>query len=465
MIKVIMEPFKIIKAFGEENVTKFIDMIHNIFNIRIKDCNITNLSGRYTLKTDTYEFEYTIVDEGSNKTTPDYYMYTDDKNYFIEETSCELSSSGNNTQLQRSSKNNSARIHDTCIYYCSGNEECDLRKKKADCYAFRLWKTSNVKVFFKNKFTMDSYDKLLPYSSIEELVSHYRETVPKTKRDILSYNKDLNIINLKLNVLMSKYNLIKAKKSLDHDPGKGSLCLLLLAIDNLISKKPTSKKPTIILENIAHEQKQIVYNSSGNKILRTLKNYMDNGYNIQFKFSQEYKDIKIDMRKINSYESICPFKDLPSSSEKIISMYHSLKKELFNNIIFENHARSENSKIRYKLNTLVFPKLKRAKPDIILETIKNIEIIEAECYDNLKKGQAQIVGWSNNKKLYEFYKKTCSFEKDLEIYLELYDSNDRFNGDFSDPKYKNVKYIMNTKCRWFENKNYEPLQFQDIKLI
>lgn len=450
-----MDPFKIIKAYGEENVTKFIDMIYNIFEIIIESCIPTNLSGCYILKTKTYEFEYTIVDEGSNKTTPDYYIYTDHKNYFIEETSCELSSSGNNTQCQRASKYKSARSEDHCIYYCSGNEPCDLIKKKSDNYAFRLWKTSGVDVIFKNKITMDSYDKMLPYGSFEELVSNYTKIVPEMNKDLLSYKKDLNIIHLKLNVFGSKYNLIKAKKSLDNDPGKGQLCLLLLAVDKLFSKKPT-----LILENIAHKQKQIVYGTSGNKILRTLKDYIDNGYNIQFTFSQEYKDIKIDIHKINSYESICPFKVDPSSSEKQVSMLHILKKELYEKIIFENHARSENSKIEYKLNILCFPKyLKQSKPDIILET-DTMEIIEAERFENIKKGQAQIVCWSNNKKLYEFYKNTCSFEKDLAIYLELYDSNDKFNGDFSDPKYKNVKYILNTKCIWFENKNYEPLQFK-----
>jgi hypothetical protein len=34
-----------------------------------------------------------------------------------------------------------------------------------------------------------------------------------------------------------------------------------------------------------------------------------------------------------------------------------------------------------------------------------------------------------------------------------------FNGDFSDPKFENVKYILNKNGQWFENKYFKPLYF------
>ena len=48
----------------------------------------------------------------------------------------------------------------------------------------------------------------------------------------------------------------------------------------------------------------------------------------------------------------------------------------------------------------------------------------------------------------------------MDIYLELYDQKNEFNGDFSLPKFKNVKYILNANGIWYENTDhYEPLQF------
>ena len=54
----------------------------------------------------------------------------------------------------------------------------------------------------------------------------------------------------------------------------------------------------------------------------------------------------------------------------------------------------------------------------------------------------------------------CKFNEEMDIYLELYDRNNEFNGDFSPAKFKNVKYILNANGVWYENTDYyEPLKF------
>lgn len=444
---------QIINASGEESVIKFINMLKNIFNITVKSYIETNEAGRYLLITNDYEFNYTIVDEDTDKITPDYYIVTNKENFYIEETSCELSSSGNNTQLQRATKFiPKINSNDVCIYYIEGNDINNL-KNNNNHYCFKQWKTTNIKVHFKNEDTMKYYSQLEPYTNYEELTSHYKDIVKENFAHILTYDKKTNCILIILNIYKSKYNLLK-KGSLNNDPGKGSLSLLLLTIHN-ISKKNNLKKPTIILENIVLQQNQIIYSHCGNKILRSINHFIINGgYDIRFKFTN---NIVFDINKFNSYTNICPFKNRVSHSEKIVSMHHRTYKTEKNEIIlFENHARSENSKI----NNITFPKFKTGKPDMIIKNDNKIYFIEAETYNNLKKGLKQIEKWSHSKELYDFYILKCKFKEKLEFYIELYDKQCLFNGDFSDTKFNHVRFILNSKCVWFVNHNYIPYYFK-----
>jgi len=87
-----------------------------------------------------------------------------------------------------------------------------------------------------------------------------------------------------------------------------------------------------------------------------------------------------------------------------------------------------------------------------------VYIIESELYTNFVKGQIQINEWTTHEDTYNFYNELCKYEN-MEIFLELYDSMNEFNGDFSDPKFENVKYILNKNGQWFENKYFKPLYF------
>ena len=113
-------------------------------------------------------------------------------------------------------------------------------------------------------------------------------------------------------------------------------------------------------------------------------------------------------------------------------MFHVSTLPVNQNIVFEQHARSENTKITYNRTILDFPKWDKTKPDIIIQdTNKNkVEIIEAEKYEKLKTGQEQINKWISTA-LRNFYTQTCNITEDMDIYLELYDQKNEFNGDFS----------------------------------
>ena len=477
--------FKIEKAYGEESPIRLLVILKILFGENFKYFPINKKPSNYKIKSNSYEFIYMISDPSDeNKTSPDFYLQTNQKyNYFIEDTGCKINDSGNNAQNQRATKfiPKIFENKDKLFYILSDNNIIDFKNPKSRAkleYPFKQWRTSNVNLIFENITTMKNYISLDPYTDYNQLIEHH-DQVARITEGIFNYDISNNTICLHLNIKGSKYNLIKSNNGLTHDPGIGSLALLLQTIYN-IHLKNKLKLPKIILQNIAHKQSDIKITSTGNKIFRLLKYIIENDFNIEFIFTEEYSHIVFNIHNFKGYKmGINPFKNTASMSEKIISMYHESNMIKNNNIIFVNHARSENTKVYYKNNILDFPKnaencilggkctegKKEEKPDIIIlnNQTNKVEIIEAELFENIEKGQTQINTWSSNEYLYRYYIEKVKITEDIDIYLELYDRKNKFNGDFSNKKYKNVKYILNAEGVWYENKdNYEPLKFKSF---
>ena len=468
------EGFKIFEAYGEEKPGRLLVVLCILFKKEFTYTPIPDKPEYYRIQCDEYVFDYVISDENTNKTSPDFYLVTNQSyNYFIEDTGCGIEDSGNNAQAQRATKFiPTLNSNDRCIYMLSDPNKIDMQNKKRKAtleYPFRQWKTSHVTVIFENPNTMESYLSFKPYENYQSLVDSHN-IVSKNTKNIFNFNSATNTIKLRLNQETSKYNLLKSHKEkgkeLDNDPGIGNLNLSLLTIHK-ISQTNGIPLPTIILENIAWTLEQIKYNSSGNKVLRSLKHLIDIGFEIQFTFSEaipESLSTTFDINRFTGYETNQnPFQNVGSTSEKIVSMYHVSNKLSSNEtIVFENHARSENTKVTYNNTICPFRKNDKTKPDIIIQnaSINKMEIIEAELYDNLATGQKQIDTWVKNSELYDYYRNTCHITEELNVCLELYDQKNKFNGDFSYPKFKNVKYILNANGVWYENtEHYDPLKF------
>ena len=465
--------FQITNAYGEETPARLQIVLCILFKKNFTYTPIPNKPAYYRFHCDAYEFDYAIADENTNKTSPDFYLETNQSyNYFIEDTGCGIEDSGNNAQAQRSTKFISKlNSNDRCIYMLSDPHSINMQNKRRKAtleYPFRQWKTSLVTVIFENPDTMESYLSFNSYENYQSLVDSHNLVSQNTK-NIFNFDSSTNTLKLRLNEEKSKYNLLKPNgkhgKQLNNDPGIGNLNLTLLTIHN-ISKKNNIPLPKIILENIAWTPEQVKYDSSGNKTLRSLKHLIDIGFDIQFTFTiaiPESLSATFDIHKFKGYETdLCPFKNEGSTSEKVVSMFHVSTLPVNQNIVFEQHARSENTKITYNRTILDFPKWDKTKPDIIIQdTNKNkVEIIEAEKYEKLKTGQEQINKWISNKELRNFYTQTCNITEDMDIYLELYDQKNEFNGDFSQARFKNVKYILNSNGQWYENTDhYEPLKY------
>ena len=122
---------------------------------------IPNKPAHYRFHCDAYEFDYAIADENTNKTSPDFYLETNQSyNYFIEDTGCKILDSGNNAQAQRSTKFiPKLNSNDRCIYMLSDTDAINMQdgKEATLAYPFRQWKTSFVTVIFENPDTMEIF--------------------------------------------------------------------------------------------------------------------------------------------------------------------------------------------------------------------------------------------------------------------------------------------------------------------
>lgn len=428
------EGLEIISAYGEESPERLCEILKLILQENYVSRGDSKDPTKYYIENNNMEcFVYTISDPNENNTTPDFYLKTNKSyNLFIEDTGCLLKASGNNMQFQRATKFiPSLNNNDKKFYIMSDPNKNEFKLNNA--LAFRLWKTSGIYIIFENTDTMKEYLELKPYETFQEYMEDY-----KSLKNKLVMSIEDNTIKLELNVFKSSYNLIKNNK-LNNDPGIGNLALTLMVLNELYKK--SKKKPEIILTNVVNTQEQLEGSVKGNKVLRMLKHF-----NVYFKITLEFdKDIQININDYADYKDINPFKEIGSSSEKIMGIFHYQNSHLFNiskkDFIFQNHARTENTKVCYNGIQLDFPKIS-GKPDLIIKKEIEIEIIETEKYDNLRNGQKQIDSWSVNQKLYKFYTEKVNIDIPMSIYLELYDYSNNFNGDFSLGQFKNVKYIL-----------------------
>lgn len=394
-----------------------------------------------------YSFTYIICDESSNKTSPDYYIETNKGNkYFIEETECLFSDSGNNSQYQRATKF-LPKIYskDILKYYIIG--DCSIKITNNNMFALKLWKTTNIELVLSDENSFNYYKMLKPFSSIQEIIDW------NDLSNIMIFEN--NEITFLLNIFGTKFNLAKSGKSLESDPNKGCLSLVLLAIINLIKN---GKKPKIIFKNLFMDNIQIPKKNTGNKIIRTFKHLKNNGFELEFVFDNE---ITFDIDCYHGYIDNTPFNIQGSKSEKIIGIRHIVLLSNEEKCLFENHARTTNKKILTEEGNRIPFKKSIKKPDIIIKNNRTTKtsIIESELFENIKKGQEQINKWITHIETYNFYKNECKY-KNMEIYLELYDRDNKFNGDFQKKTYKNVKYILNKKGNLFVNVDFfEPLYF------
>ena len=154
--------FQIINAYGEETPARLLIVLCILFKKNFTYTPIPNKPAYYRFHCDAYEFDYAIADENTNKTSPDFYLETNQSyNYFIEDTGCGIEDSGNNAQAQRSTKFISKlNSNDRCIYMLSDPHSINMQNKRRKAtleYPFRQWKTSLVTVIFENPDTMESY--------------------------------------------------------------------------------------------------------------------------------------------------------------------------------------------------------------------------------------------------------------------------------------------------------------------
>jgi len=444
---------QITEAYGEESPEQLLNILKCVFSKETFNYTETKCPFIYKFDNGAYSFIYKICDESSNKTTPDYYIITNKNNYFVEETECNFNESGNNAQYQRASKFvPKIGSNDKLFYIMVG--DCSFKFSGNNLLSLRLWKTTNVNIIFTNNIIMNQYNSLKSFSDLNELIQCFNDSC--TFKKTINYDEENNIIRLDINIKKTKFNLMKKGKSLDSDPNKGCLSLVLLAMYELIILN--DKQPKIIIKNLFDNQTQISRISTGNKMIRIFKHFIEKGIQITFEFEQ---DVIFNIDDYHGYQDINPFKESGSNSEKIIGINHITTKMKENEkCLFENHARTRNSKIIKNDGTIIDFIKKSKKPDIIIKNMKTFKvyIIESELYTNFVKGQKQINEWTTHEHTYNFYNELCKYEN-MEIFLELYDSMNEFNGDFSDPKFENVKYILNKNGQWFENKYFKPLYF------
>ena len=120
-----------------------------------------------------------------------------------------------------------------------------------------------------------------------------------------------------------------------------------------------------------------------------------------------------------------------------------------NKILYTNHARGEQSYLRYGGKEYNIPKNVK-KPDIIYRKGKKVYLVEAEKIENLNAGIKQINSWESHKKTKEYYEKI--FEGfDIGKYIILYSHKMFDTSVFNDSRYNKVKCVMDSKRNFYYN--------------
>jgi hypothetical protein len=426
---------KIVSLVGEEKPGLICSALKRLFNLSevISVLPVENDATSYLLQYEDKGVPYQICD--SNGSSPDLIInYEEGPSDFIEITKGSFKGSGNNSQYQRFTKFIPVLNDDQRKIYYFDTEDKDLFGKTK--LAMKCWKKNKIELVatnstlqtvfnnLDNDFTLESFAK-----EWTNLSKPYRRGDPKQS---IIIEEDL--------IRVENFNVLK-KGKITHDPGIGTIMLVLSTILQFGSGKP-------ILITGHRLSQDLINKSKRNKFLKFL-------CILKQKFQTDITIEGIQTPQCNIEYSCL---SSGSTSEKCISIHDELS--LINQgypILYANHARSEQEYFRINGENISIPKLVY-KPDIVYadKEKKVIYLVEAERYCNYETGMDQIESWRSDKTKNFYRGITDGTEYDgyqFRAYLSLYDSSD--NCILCNQKY--VKNILNSRRETYENENYETL--------
>ena len=401
----------------------------------INDATSYNL--RYGAKTTEEKIiPYQICD--SNGSSPDLIInYEEGPDDFIEITKGSFRGSGNNSQYQRFTKFIPVINTNMKLIYYFDTTDTDIRGKTK--LAMKCWKKNKINIRVSNPILQIEIDNLSTDFTLESFAEEWTQSSRPSPFGIFkgrtqSISVEDNLIRLK------NFNILK-KNKITHDPGIGTIMLVLSTILQF-----QTHKPIVISE---HELSQdLITNSKRNKFLKFLCILKE-----RFNTDITIENIVIPVCDLE-YSSL----NRGSTSEKCISIHDEiLLASKGYDILYVNHARGEQEYFTVEGNKSSIKKT-IFKPDIIYadKDTSTIYFVEAERYCNYETGLKQIKSWRSNITK-EFYKGVVMGTKyenySFKAYLTLYDSKNQ--SIICDKKY--VKKILNNKRITYENENCEIL--------
>lgn len=409
----------------------FTEESHLITNTILKYCkyltnskilHYKNDATKYKLCGNEGHYVVQISKPGNNKTSGDLEILDVNKKLveFIEYTKCRFEASGNNVQFQRMTKFVPYINTDVMCKYFINNDGETKKLKPRDENAIRCMKTIGIQLVITDSNIKEQATQLLPYYSLEEFIQDWNY---RSKSKISIHGKRIYISNI---------HVLKRNK-VNSDPEIGKLICVILTILQL-------RVCSIVIINSGITNEHF---STKNKLFRSIKHIQN-----MFKNNIHFENTNISYKNCINYQLRC-FSG-PSESESVVSIaYEGKLKKNKNEILYTNHARGEQSYLKYGGKEYNVPK-EILKPDIIHTKGNTVFLVEAEKYDNLNNGIKQIKSWDTNKKTKQFYKEIFKGKK-ICSYIILY-SHKRFDtSDFYSPQFKKVKYVMDKNRNWFSN--------------
>ena len=429
---------KIVSLVGEEKPGLICSALKHLFNLPevISILPVVGDATSYLFQYEGKQISYQICD--SNGSSPDLIInYEEAPNDFIEITKGSFRGSGNNSQYQRFTKFIPVLNDDQLkIYYFDTNDKYLVGKTKL---AMKCWKKNNIKLVATNSDLQTVFDDLDTNFTLESFAEEWTHLSRPSPFGKFKGHKQAIIIEEDL-IRVENFNVLKQEK-ITHDPGIGTIMLVLSTILQCGSRKP-------ILITGHRLSQELINKSTRNKFLKflcILKQKFNNEITLE---NIELPQCSVDYTSLNK----------SSTSEKCISIHDELLLiDLGYPILYANHARSEQEYFMINGRTISVPKLVY-KPDIVYadKEKKVIYFIEAERYCNYEVGLKQIESW-RSEETKDFYRNiTNGTEYDgyqFRAYLTLYDSSD--NCILCNQKY--VKNILNSRRETYENENYETL--------
>jgi len=459
---------------GEEKPLAIVDFIKLYFNI---DQEITikeypDNSTKYIITIYNIEIIYTICD--SNGSSPDLIIYMKNgKHIFCEDTKAGFCGSANNAQFQRFTKFVTVLVNEKYhkVYYLDNKDghqqinEYNINKEKHNktIVAMRLWKTCNIELITNNPILQTNFNNLIkPYKDLEELIKYWnlasdKTTNGMTKGNIWNISYENNKIILSGFVVTKKTN---GKITLAHDPGIGTLLLVICScisfgvsefmIDNKICER--SDHDNCISQNMINTTRETTM-----KLINSILVIQDT-----FECSIEINNIIIP-DKLPSYET---FFNCETKSEKVVSIW---EENTLDNVIFVNHARGTLEHIKIPNKSEYCMPNEVYTPDIIWidDNTRTIYFVEAEKYENYKKGYKQILSWKSGPKSVttrEFFKKifwdTPYKDYSHKAYITLYIQDIQIYLN-SINNITHVKHILDSTRKVITNANVEYLDLNN----